>query len=168
MHCTAGTANTICKLPPDSFSCQPPPSPAPSPPLPPSPPSPPLPPSCAPKANATFFCEANDCYSWSQQPAAFPAAAQACAAAGGSLVYYIDPDTQQRVEKYFTRTRPAILLYWMGIRRAALTATYRMMDPDGTPAAKLADGSELYAHWAWDQGRAAATSGADCVVAWSK
>lgn len=83
-------------------------------------------------------------------------------------MYYTDADTQQQVEKYFTSTRPAVLLYWMGIRRVALTAPFRMMDADGTPAAKLADGSELYAHWAWDHGKAAATGGADCVVAWSK
>ena len=80
---------------------------------------------------------------------------------------WTDAETQHRVERYFG-SKGVLATYWMGIRRAALTAQYRMMDPDGTPAAKLADGSELYAHWAWDQGRAAATSGADCVVAWSK
>ncbi len=84
------------------------------------------------------------------------------------MLYYTDADTQQRVEKYFSNTKPSVLLYWMGIKRAALTVPYRMLDLANSPAARMADGSGMYAHWAWDQDKVSGTSGSDCVTAWSK
>jgi hypothetical protein len=98
--CTA-KVYSICQFNSADLLCSPPPNP-PSPPLsPPSPPSPPAPPNCAPKYNATFFCDGQAlyCYSFHRTAAPFAAASAACQAMSGWLVKYESASQQYDVEQ---------------------------------------------------------------------
>jgi hypothetical protein len=54
--------------------------------------------------------------------------------------------------------------YWIGISRNGSAASY--MHVDGTPLPQAAS-NEPYAHWAWYQTKSAASTGYDCVLAYS-
>ncbi len=91
----------VCQALASAFPSAPPPSSPPPPPVPPSPPSPPLPPSCAPAANATFFCTATVCYSYLMRQVVAEQARAGCNALSGQVVLYSSMGEQSAVETYF-------------------------------------------------------------------
>jgi hypothetical protein len=157
--CT-GTYSSICEANATAFPCYPPPSPPPPPPQPPSPPSPPLPPSCAPAANATFFCSATTCYRLLHDGGSFDQALAKCAALapGATLVQYkAEAGEQLAVELYF-RSKGPLQAYWTGLYRnvtdgddaSTPAPEFAFLDGDPAPQAASMLYNLPYAHWAWE------------------
>jgi hypothetical protein len=97
----------------------------------------------APSSNATLFCDATGCFTFTTRPTPFNQARTACQAAGGELYVPISADQQQGVEVYFRR-RNQLPFYWVGVSRANKQQAYQRVDGDDIP--QIINTSP-YTHW---------------------
>lgn len=167
--CLSPTSHFICETPIESYACQPPAGPPPAPPRPPMPPVPPAPPTCAPPANATFFCNAAStiCYSLQPLAATYADATAACRAVSARVVGFSDPADQLEAEGYFAARLTLPSSYWLGASRKASEESFRW--DEGSANAEISplpnNAALAYAHWAWTHAKASTAAGANCVTA---